>query len=77
MSSPAITYFGGPIAIGKVLDTFVSAMLVAWALFIIIQTMKDLESETLKPQLVEAVEQRQLAAAWHLCRQPGPRPSHY
>jgi len=39
----AIPYFGGPIAIGKVLDTFVSAMLVAWALFIIIQAMKRFE----------------------------------
>ena len=43
MSSPAITYFGGPIAIGKVLDIFVSSMLVAWALFIIIQAMKRFE----------------------------------
>ena len=39
----AIPYFGGPIAIGKVLDTFVSAMLVAWALFIIIKAMKRFE----------------------------------
>ena len=38
-----IPYFGGPIAIGKVLDTFVSAMLVAWTLFFIIKAMKRVE----------------------------------
>jgi len=38
-----IPYFGGPIAIGKLLDTFLSAFLVAWALFLIIQAMKRIE----------------------------------
>ncbi len=39
----AIPYFGGPIAIGNLLDTFLSAFLVAWALFMIIQAMKRIE----------------------------------
>ena len=39
-----IPYFGGPIAIGKLVHTFVSAFLVAWALFIIIKAMKKIES---------------------------------
>ena len=39
----AIPYFGGPIAIGQVLDTFVSALLVAWALFFIMQAVKRVE----------------------------------
>ncbi len=39
----SIPYFGGPIAIGKLLDTFLSALLVAWALFMIIQAMKRIE----------------------------------
>ena len=38
-----IPYFGGPITVSKVLDTFVSAMLVAWTLFIIIKAMKRVE----------------------------------
>ena len=39
----AIPYFGGPIAIGQVLDTFVSALLVAWALFFLMQAIKRVE----------------------------------
>lgn len=39
----AIPYFGGPIAIGKLLDTFLSAFLVAWALFMLIQAMQRVE----------------------------------
>ena len=38
-----IPYFGGPIAVGLVLDTFVSSLLVAWALFFIMQAVKRIE----------------------------------
>ena len=38
-----IPYFGGPIAIGQVLDTLVSALLVAWVLFIMMKAVKRAE----------------------------------
>ena len=38
-----IPYFGGPIAIGQVLDTIVSALLVAWVLFIMMKAVKRVE----------------------------------
>ena len=38
-----IPYFGGPIAIGQVLDTFVSALLVAWVLFLMMKAVKRVE----------------------------------
>ena len=39
----AIPYFGGAIEVGKLLDTFVEGMLVAWALFVILQAVKRVE----------------------------------
>ena len=38
-----IPYFGGAIAVGKLLDTFVEGLLVAWALFLILQALKRVE----------------------------------
>ena len=39
----AIPYFGGAIEVGKLLDTLVEGMLVAWALFVILQAVKRVE----------------------------------
>ena len=39
----AIPYFGGPIAIGQVLDTLLSALLVALVLFIMMKAVKRME----------------------------------
>ena len=38
-----IPYFGGEIAIGKLLDTTLEAVIVAWALFIVFKTVKRVE----------------------------------
>ena len=38
-----IPYFGGAIEVGKLLDTLVEGMLVAWALFVILQAVKRFE----------------------------------
>ena len=39
----AIPYFGGEIAIGKLLDTLLEGVIVAWALFIIFKAVKRIE----------------------------------
>ena len=39
----AIPYFGGAIEVGKMLDTVIEALLVAWALFVILQAVKRVE----------------------------------
>ena len=39
----AIPYFGGEIAIGKLLDTLLEGVIVAWALFVIFKAVKRIE----------------------------------
>ena len=38
-----IPYFGGEIAIGKLMDTALEAFIVAWALFLVFKTVKRVE----------------------------------
>ena len=41
-----IDYFGGAIEIGKLVDTIVEAILVAWMLFLILKAVKRIERQT-------------------------------
>ncbi|WP_226423718.1 MULTISPECIES: MscL family protein [unclassified Synechococcus] len=41
-----INYFGGAIEIGKLVDTIVEALLVAWMLFLILKAIKRIERQT-------------------------------
>ena len=41
-----IDYFGGAIEIGKLVDTIVEALLVAWMLFLILKALKRIERHT-------------------------------
>ena len=38
-----IPYFGGEIAVGRILDVLVNSLVVGWALFIILKTVRRLE----------------------------------
>ncbi|MBA4736772.1 MAG: MscL family protein [Synechococcus sp.] len=41
-----INYFGGAIEIGKLFDTIIEALLVAWMLFLILKAIKRIERQT-------------------------------
>jgi large conductance mechanosensitive channel len=41
-----IDYFGGAIEIGKLVDTIIEALLVAWMLFLIFKAIKRIERQT-------------------------------
>jgi large conductance mechanosensitive channel len=41
-----IDYFGGDIEIGKLFDTIIEALLVAWMLFLILKAIKRIERQT-------------------------------
>ena len=41
-----IDYFGGAIEIGKLFDTIIEALLVAWMLFLILKAIKRIERQT-------------------------------
>ena len=52
-----IDYFGGAIEIGKLVDTIVEALLVAWMLFLILKAIKRIERHTsASTEEAEAIE---------------------
>ena len=49
----AINYFGGEIFIGKFLDTVVEALLIGWALFVIMKSVRRIERFSSEPDTAE------------------------
>ena len=45
-----IPYFGGEIAVGKLMDVTLNSLIVGWALFFIVKTIKKLEQIAHKPK---------------------------
>ena len=45
----SIPYFGGEIAVGKLMDVTLNSLIVGWALFFIVKTIKKLEHLAHKP----------------------------